>query len=543
MGVPFNQSAHKPFTPQLSVEWEPRSRLFWANLRTFLRRWEPPRGILPPPYFRGTLTGFHFPARAVMVSVLFHALVVHVPLPGWPGEVEERVQASPQVHLTWYGPIRNLPPLSPPGPRSKATVPVEPKKIPTRGADAFHPRQTIVSMPKLPNHPRQTLIQPSAPEIAPKVLLPLPNIVQWAEAPQPARPRLKIRAPVLGKARPRVASAPPADLPVPSIPNQEKNVGQLNIASSNVAAPRPRFAVTPMSVPQPGPRQPGGGSSEPAPEIAPNIAGGSGGIQNLIALSATPAPPAPVIEVPSGNLQSRTVISPEGPQPGAPANGSGPAAEGGPTGPPGITISGGNPKESSNVSGLSPAAPGHPLVLTPMPGKPGPRLVPAEPGRTRPAPTLDRIKPGAPPEQLLASKRVYTMHVNLPNLSSVAGSWVLRFAELEVKEADGNGTNGSGDGGNSDDLSAPVPLRKVDPKYPPALVSARIEGEVVLYAIIRKDGTVDSIQLIRSVEPQLDRNAIEALAQWKFRPAERHGEPVELEAIIHIPFRAVASVF
>ena len=163
-------------------------------------------------------------------------------------------------------------------------------------------------------------------------------------------------------------------------------------------------------------------------------------------------------------------------------------------------------------------------------------MVSAEPGRTRPTPGFDRIKPGAPPEEILGPKQVYTLYVNMPNLASVAGSWVLSFAELHNDEQKSQAGNGS-----VADLVGPVPLRKVDPKYPPALMSARVEGEVVLYAIIRRDGSVDSIQLVKSLDPQLDQNAMEALARWKFRPAERHGAAVELEAVVHIPFRAVAS--
>jgi TonB family protein len=93
------------------------------------------------------------------------------------------------------------------------------------------------------------------------------------------------------------------------------------------------------------------------------------------------------------------------------------------------------------------------------------------------------------------------------------------------------------------DLAGPVPLRKVDPKYPPELRTAHVEGEVILYAIIRKDGTVDSVQLVHSVDSQLDANAMEALAQWKFQPAEKRGEPVDLEAVVHIPFRSRAPSF
>jgi periplasmic protein TonB len=83
----------------------------------------------------------------------------------------------------------------------------------------------------------------------------------------------------------------------------------------------------------------------------------------------------------------------------------------------------------------------------------------------------------------------------------------------------------------------------VDPKYPPELRTLHVDGEVILYAIIRKDGSVDSIQLVHSVDPLLDANAIEALAHWKFQPGEKRGEPVDLEAVVHIPFRSRAPTF
>jgi protein TonB len=63
-----------------------------------------------------------------------------------------------------------------------------------------------------------------------------------------------------------------------------------------------------------------------------------------------------------------------------------------------------------------------------------------------------------------------------------------------------------------------------------------VDGEVVLYAIIRKNGTVDNIQVVHSIDSQLDRYAMEALSRWEFRPALRDGQPVDLEAIVHIPF-------
>jgi protein TonB len=80
-------------------------------------------------------------------------------------------------------------------------------------------------------------------------------------------------------------------------------------------------------------------------------------------------------------------------------------------------------------------------------------------------------------------------------------------------------------------------VRKVDPKYPPELIEQNVQGEVVLYAVIRSDGSVDSIQLVRGIDRQLDANAKNALSQWKFRPALKNSIPIDLEAIVHIPFK------
>jgi TonB family protein len=107
------------------------------------------------------------------------------------------------------------------------------------------------------------------------------------------------------------------------------------------------------------------------------------------------------------------------------------------------------------------------------------------------------------------------------------GSWILNCAELDEGDAPYK-TKGT--------FSGPAPIQKVDPKYPPELIKQHVDGEVILYAIIRKDGSVDSVQLVRGLDPQLDRNAMEALAQWKFRPGTRDGAPVDIETVAHIPF-------
>jgi TonB family protein len=157
---------------------------------------------------------------------------------------------------------------------------------------------------------------------------------------------------------------------------------------------------------------------------------------------------------------------------------------------------------------------------------------PPDPGTLHGEPIdVTKLDPSLPPEKILSGKEVFTLHVDMPNFTSASGSWTLNFAQLD----DG----GPGYLRPKGKLAAPVPLRKVDPKYPQLAIKKRIEGEIILYAIIRKDGSVDSIQLVRGIDPQLDSNSMEALSRWQFRPGTREGQPVDLEAVVHIPFHFV----
>ena len=75
----------------------------------------------------------------------------------------------------------------------------------------------------------------------------------------------------------------------------------------------------------------------------------------------------------------------------------------------------------------------------------------------------------------------------------------------------------------------------VAPKYPPEAGRARIEGTVVLLAVIGKDGTVEDVRVERGL-PVLAQAAIEAVKQWRYRPYLLNGEPVEVDSQVTINF-------
>jgi periplasmic protein TonB len=78
-------------------------------------------------------------------------------------------------------------------------------------------------------------------------------------------------------------------------------------------------------------------------------------------------------------------------------------------------------------------------------------------------------------------------------------------------------------------------VRQVKPQYPPIAVQARIQGTVVLQAVIGKDGTVKDLRLL-SGHPMLSTAAIEAVKQWRYRPYLLNGEPVEVDTQINVNF-------
>ena len=78
-------------------------------------------------------------------------------------------------------------------------------------------------------------------------------------------------------------------------------------------------------------------------------------------------------------------------------------------------------------------------------------------------------------------------------------------------------------------------IHDVPPQYPPEAGRERIEGTVVLMAVIGKDGSVLDVQ-VESGLPLLAQAAMEAVKQWRYKPYLSNGEPVEIDSRITINF-------
>lgn len=73
------------------------------------------------------------------------------------------------------------------------------------------------------------------------------------------------------------------------------------------------------------------------------------------------------------------------------------------------------------------------------------------------------------------------------------------------------------------------------PPYPAIARTARVQGAVVLHAIISKTGTIENLQVV-SGHPMLTQSAMEAVRQWKYKPYYLNGEPVEVDTTITVNF-------
>jgi len=87
-------------------------------------------------------------------------------------------------------------------------------------------------------------------------------------------------------------------------------------------------------------------------------------------------------------------------------------------------------------------------------------------------------------------------------------------------------------GGN---VTAASIITQTRPLYPALARQARIQGNVILHAIIDKDGKVAQLEVI-SGHPLLVQSALDAVKQWRYKPTLLNGDPVEVDTTITVTF-------
>jgi TonB family protein len=561
--------------PSFLVNLEPWHGIFLDNIRDLFRpqRATPflvssrPGSFWPDVFVTSRLPWSRF-AQSAACHVAFLALLWgSVRL--WPQapQVLDR-PVSNRSDVIYYVPSEYLPPLDTGGTR---------RPLPRKG-EPEHSSQPILSVPAESDNRTQTIVTPFNTKLNHDV--PLPNIVAWSQnKAQPAvpiastsaaaslrLPALSVTAvapapetmpdnrqrslslsqmavgpaPELNADSSRTLSAPQSAVvePPPSVDAaSQRNLGDINIGHSQVVAPAPELPVAEQYAAA-GRSQAalGGGAGSAAVPPPPSIPGNAGANLGgrMIALGIHPAATGPA-EMPAGNRRGTFAATPAGKTgaPGTPdvaasathgsGSGAGKNSEGVPAG---LTVGAG--PENQNRSAI--AGQGNGSGKTPGNSADNSRLVAdATPPRVtarppRPLSEVSKDRATDVDRWIFGDKKFYAMTLNMPNLNSAGGSWVIRFAELNPNETKG-------------DLTAPEATQKVDPAYPLELMRRNIQGTVTLYAVIRSDGSVNSVRILQSVDAQLDQYACTALAHWHFRPATKNGTAVDLEAVVVIPFK------
>ncbi len=109
----------------------------------------------------------------------------------------------------------------------------------------------------------------------------------------------------------------------------------------------------------------------------------------------------------------------------------------------------------------------------------------------------------------------------------------LRVAVDSQTAADNPSSKKAGPRSIPADVMAGNVVSKVNPKYPPDAKKARIQGTVVLDAVVGKTGVVENLKVV-SGPNELQQSSLDAVRQWKYKPFLSNGNPIDVETTISV---------
>jgi TonB family protein len=570
---------------RLIVEFPPWHKVFFTNVGDLFRPDSPQPWVTarPAEYWPDALVNRPPAWKGLRLSFLGHVLAALAILwinQLWLNRPHVIPEEIPRTTITHYELSEYLPSVA----RKEKAVPATRPKA--QKAYPEYAQQEIISIHSNPSSLRQTIVHsnpnllqqdvklpnlmvstaiPSAPVAsnrrmqilamdAQQVAPPPEEIAQrrMSQLTFPATPQVEVaapasaatsrRLPVLPTAVPRIAApasaiasghrmpALPENGPVVIKPSQAVLTRDarrilLPAQSPEVAAPAPGMASQRAMQAMTGARNlstlTGAIQQQNVIPPPPPILGGMGGTQaqamgQILAINIQPLPPTGVVSVPEGNRHGEFAASPEGKH-GASAR---PEIKAGSSS---ADQPDGNHATAGGAGSVYIAEPPRKIMADAVVAIPAP---PPVHNFTADVPTGDRVD-----TQIFGSRKQYSIRLSMPNLNSITGSWIMRFARLNSEP------------GREEDISAPEPLSKVDPAYPISMMQDRVQGTVTLYAIIRSNGTVGDVRVLDGFDARLDENARLALERWKFRPGTRNGAPVDVEAVVRVPFKLAKPAF
>lgn len=172
---------------------------------------------------------------------------------------------------------------------------------------------------------------------------------------------------------------------------------------------------------------------------------------------------------------------------------------------------------------------------------PTPIVPPSNPPKIEPKLTVD---PAINVQTNLHMTNNNMPNLGIPNAPNVGVNSLGNGSGGGLGSGRGNGL-GPGSGGNTGggayqiggDVSAPQLVYQVDPEFSEEARKAKFQGEVLVHLIVDATGRPTQVRVIRPVGMGLDEKAREAVAQYKFKPARKGGQPVPVELNVAVNFQ------
>jgi TonB family protein len=89
-----------------------------------------------------------------------------------------------------------------------------------------------------------------------------------------------------------------------------------------------------------------------------------------------------------------------------------------------------------------------------------------------------------------------------------------------------------------DGVSRPINIKSPRPRYSAEAMKAKLDGLIRVEAIVRPDGSVSDVKLVKGVDSKywMNEEAVDAARQWVFKPGMKDGKPVAVRVIIDFAF-------
>jgi len=536
--------------PRFLIKQEPCYRRWGEALAIICTPKSPARPLRPNKlYIQLVDSQARRSAPAFLSSALLHFAVVffllRMPFSVFLADAAPKKQNARIVYeLRTINLSAYLPFLRPPGPGGHPGRGTRPDKPPARGSNAFHPKLTIISNPPHPDNSRQTILQtPSPPDLKIPFEIHLPNIlISSTTLVLMPPPRFNFDA-----GRIRVSSTNKTETlyhsPTPKEPAVPAEFALTLPPSPNLLP----HLVVPAPPPAPSPEATKSQNTTEVSGVGSDN-GTPGDTTGLLAVSVQSGPLTEVLALPPGNRYGAFSISPAGGQPGSPGG----VAAGDPQGGAGGPGTGGNGSTGVGTGGVGGGGDGGPtgevtLSITGVAGTAGVvarGVLPSSVAESRIYPVL--LVPRIPRNALvitagpvgggglrlygvLQGDKIFTTYLPMPGKS-----WILQYCHRKDASSHRGQRSREIVAELEHGLIPPFAEEKFDFHRPP-IPEEKADEMIILYGVIRNDGSVGELEVLQGVQAEADQAALAAFGRWKFRPALRAGKRVSVEILVGIP--------